>query len=366
MRKAEDRTLMLDASQGRRIKRTRSCEQRPGLLLAALAASSLLAACGGTDPEGGTDCPLPTTFQWTSTGPLAQPPAGFTGLKDFTSVVSNGKHIVYMSTTDTSGTYGSAAAVFSGDWSNFASATLVSLTPRTVAPELFYFAPKAIWILASEWGASPFNYQTSTNPTDATAWSSPASLISGTVEGTAYGPIDHTIICNSETCYLFFAGDNGKIYRSSMPMADFPGAFSNPIVIMSTATANDLFEAVEVYTVKGSTPKYLMIVEAIGASGQRYFRSYTAPRLGDEWTALAATEAAPFAGKNNVTFSNGTAWTSSISHGDLVRTNPDETHTIDPCNLQLLYQGCTDCTGGGGTDAYNKIAWRPGLLTLKR
>jgi alpha-N-arabinofuranosidase len=356
MRKAQDRTLINDAPRGRRVH---SRAQLPALL-GALAASSLLAACGGTDPTTGGDCPLPTTFQWTSTGPLAQPPAGFTGLKDFTSVVYNDKHIVYYSTTNDAGTYGSSVSVFSGDWSNFASAAQVPMTQAAVAPELFYFAPKALWIMAYEWPQPTFNYMTSTDPTDPTNWSSPSLLFSENVPGTPYGPIDHNIICNSETCYLFFAGDNGKIYRSSMPIEDFPGRFTNPIIIMSAAK-NDLFEAVEVYTVKGSIPKYLMMVEAIGANG-RYFRSFTAPRLGDEWTPLAASEAAPFAGKNNVTFS-GTSWTQSISHGDLVRTNPDETHTIDPCNLELLYQGCTDCTGGG---EYNKIQWRPGVLTLRR
>src|SRR5579871_119402 len=307
---------------------------------------------GGTAGTSGTAgaCQLPTTFKWTSTAALAQPKSGWVSLKDFSSVVYNNQHIVYMSTVDSSGAYAGAMMTFP-DWPQMATATQTPLPYGGVAPTLIYFRPKNIWILMYEWGPWAFTYLTSTDPTSASGWQGPNQLYNGT-------SIDETVLCNSTTCYLFFANDDGTIHRASMAIGDFPGAFTNATTIM-TDTRENLFEAVQVYTVKGAS-QYLMIVEAIGTNG-RYFRSFTATDLGGAWTPLATTESAPFAGTANVTFS-GTAWTGDISSGDLVRTNPDETQTVDPCNLQFLYQGVVHTTI---TD-YNQLPWQPGLLTLVR
>ncbi|MFC3996017.1 non-reducing end alpha-L-arabinofuranosidase family hydrolase [Nocardiopsis sediminis] len=337
----------------------------------ALVASALLFTLLSTAlaPADASAQELPTEFQWSSSGPLIapQPDAAhdIVSVKDPTVVHHDGAWHVFATTANTDGAWHLTYLTFT-DWDQAGSARQHHLDTTPIgpgyraAPQVFYFAPQQMWYLVYQTG--PPSYSTNTDISDPDGWTAPRTFIDEVppiVEENGDGFwLDFWVTCDTATCHLFASDDNGHLYRAETSAGSFPDGFAGAETEIALEDGKyDLFEASNVYKVAGSDT-YLLIVEAIGASGRRYFRSWTSTALDGQWTPLAATEGAPFAGAANVDFPAG-RWTEDISHGELIRSGTDQAMEIDPCGLRYLYQGMDPSSGGD----YSQLPWRLGLLT---
>ncbi|MDW6057501.1 non-reducing end alpha-L-arabinofuranosidase family hydrolase [Streptomyces sp. FXJ1.4098] len=345
-------------------RRPRSRYVRAAVTLLLGLAMALFASPSGAAPASPTAAAgiqaLPNSFQWSSSGQLIAPKPdashNVVAVKDPSVVYANGKWHVFMTTANKSGGWSMAYTSFS-DWSQASSAPLTYLdtnpnigTGYRAAPQVFYFAPKNQWYLVYQTGRP--SYSTSNDPGNPWSWSAPKDFQTSDFGGA----LDYWVICDDSMCYLFSSGDDGKLYRSETTVGNFPNGFGNNKVVLQDSQFA-LFEGEAVYRVQG-TNTYLLMMEAIGSDGNRYYRSFTANGLNGQWQPLAAGESNPFARANNVTFPSG-AWTKDISHGELIRTGNDQTMTINGCRLQFLYQGRDPSSSGD----YSQLPYRLGLLT---
>ncbi|MGW0707447.1 non-reducing end alpha-L-arabinofuranosidase family hydrolase [Streptomyces sp. NPDC002643] len=348
-----------------------------GLVLALLAVGLTSLTPGpATADTSRTDLagPLPTSFTWSSTGPLISPKPDAThpivSVKDPSVFRYDNKWHVYATTANTSGAWSLAHTSFT-DWSQAAAApqTFLDTNPNignryAAAPQVFYFAPQKLWYMVYQTG--PPSYSTTTDPGNPRSWSAPRTFMSTeppiVTQNKGNGQwLDFWTICDSTDCYLFFSDDNGHQYRSRTTLGEFPNGFRETAIVLSEPNRFDLWEASNVYRV-GDSGTYLLLVEAFATKSdwRRYFRAWTADRLGGTWTPLTADEANPFIRSNNVAFAAGVpAWTKDFSHGDLIRDGVDQTQRINPCRLQYLYQGVDP----GAAGDYSQLPWRLALLT---
>lgn len=344
-------------------------------LLGSLSILPWLFSCSSTDDGTGnpsdTACELAPSVEWQASAPVISPRSDAThdlvAVKDPTVVRFGERWHVYASSVSKTGAYNMVYTSFA-DWSEAPSAAwyYMDQTPGfntyVAAPQLFYFEPKNKWILLFQSG--PPMYSMADTPDMPSSWTVPAPFFKSTpaiITANGGGWLDYWVICNSASCYLFFSDNHGRWYSSKTSIDQFPLGFAEPVVVMQNNNHGRLFEASNVYKVKG-LEKYVALIEAFDqtSNNRRYFRSWVADGLEGPWLPWQASGSFPFAGERNATFESG-AWSHDISHGEMIRDGYDQTLTVEPCSMRFLFQGADPMAQTGGD--YNKIPWQLGLLT---
>ncbi len=339
-------------------------------VMASLFLGGVVSILPAAEPGGDAALPFKLPLKWQASDVLVKPVSDaahdLVSVKDPSIVRVDGKWHVYATTANKQGQWSMVYLNFA-DWADAAKAKQYYLDQNPnlrgyhCAPQIFYFRPQKKWYLIYQ--SQPPQYSTADDLSQPETWTKPESFFAAKPASSAKLWIDFWVICDDQYAYLFSSGDDGHVYRSRTKLADFPKGMSDPEVVIS-GPRFDVFEGGMTYKIKG-TDKYLTLVEAIGPTGARYYRAWTSDRLDGEWQPLPEANSweHPFAGINNVSFEAGVVpWTKDISHGEMIRDGYDETLTIDPNHLQLLFQGRDPDVNA----RYDQLPYKLGLLTLDR
>jgi Glycosyl hydrolase family 62 len=319
-------------------------------------------------------------FHWKCLAPLIEPHNGGddpdVALKDPSIVFHEGRWHLFGTHRRASGKVAMQYLTFT-DWSVADRAErhpLRFMETYHCAPQVFYFTPHRKWYLiyqaASDWhrtGATlPEHFtlapvfSTTTDLADPRSWTAPEPMIvEPRIDGKRPRWIDFWVICDARKAHLFYTSDDGHFWRRETAKENFPRGWSAAELVLKD-TKEALFEASHTYKLKGRD-QYLTIIEALG-KGHRYYKAWLADQLEGPWRPLATTAEKPFASVALNVTQPAPPWTTSISHGELLRSSNDETLEVDPERLRFVFQG-VDAAGYSG-NKYGGIPWRLGILDL--
>ena len=238
---------------------------------------------GTTPPSGGT---LPTTIRWSSSGVLAGPKPDsahpdIAAIKDYTVVRHNGAWQVYATrpVLRRAGTWCISRSRIGRRRTRATHTYLDSDADRARLPggaaHLLLRAAGPVVHGLPDRGAYLLDQHRSGQPTlvDDAAELHEQRACDRDAEQGRWAWLDFWMICDSSNCYLFSSDDNGHIYRSQTTLANFPNGFGNTVIALQDSRFA-LFEGSAVYKVAGVN-QYLLLQEAIGSDGRRWYRSFT-------------------------------------------------------------------------------------------
>lgn len=267
-------------------------------------------------------------------------------VKDPTIVFSGGRYHMFYTGANASGGWQmlySSAATLEG----FRTAAHVYLSrigeSYFAAPEVFFFEPRGLWYLIYQDGTFGAAYSTTTNIADPNSWSGPRSLgVSGNLGW------DYYVICDDSTCYMYNSPSDGsrRIYVRRTSIASFPTGWSAPSV-----AATDTFEGVNVYRARADGQYYMVAEDYLD---NRYYELWRSAGAGGPWTLVSEK----WAWHGNLVY-NAAPWTTSVSHGDILRAGVNQRLEIDDINrVDFLIQGTTQLS----CCPYQQIPWDLGVI----